>query len=139
MNKKHLVTSALLAALLAAHASGFAQDRYHGGRDQDRRDIDRYSQRDHGDNRRDHDRDGRDERSWQGRNNQRWDGAGPEHAFRRGEHLPPRYRNRQYVVTNYREHRLRPPPRGYQWVQTGSDYVLAAVATGIIADILINH
>jgi Ni/Co efflux regulator RcnB len=135
MNKKHLVTSALMAALLAAHASSFAQDRYHGGRDHDRRDDGRYSQRDHDR----HDDGRRDDGSWQGRSNARWDGAGPEHAFRRGDHLPPRYRNRQYVVTNYREHRLRPPPRGYQWVQTGSDYVLAAIATGVIADILINR
>jgi Ni/Co efflux regulator RcnB len=53
--------------------------------------------------------------------------------------LPDRYRNNQYVVNNWREHRLRPPPRGYHWVQTGGDYVLAAVATGIIADLIVNH
>lgn len=30
------------------------------------------------------------------------------------------------------------PPRGYHWVQTGSDYVLVAIATGIIFQILIH-
>ena len=31
------------------------------------------------------------------------------------------------------------PPRGYHWVQNGPDYVLVAIATGIIAQILLNH
>jgi Ni/Co efflux regulator RcnB len=31
------------------------------------------------------------------------------------------------------------PPRGYHWVQTGADYVLVAVATGIIANVLLGH
>ncbi|MDB5819260.1 MAG: hypothetical protein JWQ11_2900 [Rhizobacter sp.] len=69
----------------------------------------------------------------------RRDGAGPDHSFRRGGRLPDEYRSRQYVVDDWRGHRLSAPPRGYHWVQTGSDYVLAAIATGIIANILINH
>jgi Ni/Co efflux regulator RcnB len=138
-DKKYLAMSALTAALLAASASGLAQDRYHGDRNDNR-----YSQR-NDDRDRDRDRDGyrgddrRGDGRWEGRDNRRWDGAGPNHSFRRGDRLPPNYRNRQYVVNNWREHRLRPPPRGYQWVQTGGDYVLAAIATGIIADILINR
>ena len=148
MNKKHLATSTLLAALLsAACASSFAQDRYHRDRDDTR-----YSQRDHdrgdrrGDDRRNDDRrdgyqargGGRygDEGSGGAR---RWDGAGPNHDIRRGGRLPSRYRNHQYVVDNWRDHHLRPPPRGYHWVQTGGDYVLAAIATGVIADLIINH
>jgi Ni/Co efflux regulator RcnB len=66
-------------------------------------------------------------------------GAGPDHNFRRGGRLPVEYRNRQYVVDDWRGHHLRQPPRGYHWVQTGGDYVLAAIATGVIADILLNH
>jgi Ni/Co efflux regulator RcnB len=66
-------------------------------------------------------------------------GAGPDHNFRRGGRLPPEYRNRQYVVDDWRGHRLSAPPRGYHWVQTGGDYVLAAIATGIIAQILLDH
>jgi Ni/Co efflux regulator RcnB len=150
MEKKHLIIPALTAALLSASALSFAQDRYHGDRDRgDRNDGSRYSQRD-----RDHDRDNdrRDDRrdgyraqgggragseGWG--EERRWDGAGPDHSFRRGGRLPERYRNHQYVVNNYRQHNLRPPPRGYHWVQTGSDYVLAAIATGVIADLIINH
>ena len=66
-------------------------------------------------------------------------GAGPDHAFRRGGRLPADYRSRQYVVDDWRGHHLTAPPRGYHWVQTGADYVLVAVATGIIADILLNQ
>jgi len=45
----------------------------------------------------------------------------------------PQYRSRQYVVEDWRGHRLHQPPHGYQWVQVGGDYVLVAIATGIIA------
>ena len=71
-----------------------------------------------------------------------WDrgrGAGPEHNFYRGGRLPPYYRDRVYVVDDWRGHHLRQPPRGYHWVQTGTDYVLVAIATGIIASILLNQ
>ena len=66
-------------------------------------------------------------------------GAGPDHSFYRGERLPREYRNRSYVVDDWRGHHLSAPPRGYHWVQTGSDYVLAAIATGIIAQILLSQ
>jgi Ni/Co efflux regulator RcnB len=58
--------------------------------------------------------------------------------FRRGHRLPPEFRQRQYVVSNWRGHHLSPPPRGYHWVQVGPDYVLAAIATGIIANLILN-
>jgi len=56
-----------------------------------------------------------------------------------GGRLPQEWRSRQYVVDDWRGHHLSAPPRGYQWVQTGSDYVLVAIATGIIASILLNQ
>lgn len=65
-------------------------------------------------------------------------GAGPDHNFRKGGRLPTEYRGKQYVVDDWRSHRLSAPPRGYHWVQTGGDYVLAAIATGVIAQILLN-
>jgi Ni/Co efflux regulator RcnB len=65
-------------------------------------------------------------------------GAGPNHSYYRGQHLPAEYRQRQYVVNDWRSHRLSAPPRGYQWVQTGGDYVLVAIATGIILQLLLN-
>lgn len=66
-------------------------------------------------------------------------GAGPDHSFYRGGRLPTQYRSHQYVVDDWRGHHLSAPPRGYQWVQTGGDYVLVAIATGIIASILLNQ
>jgi len=66
-------------------------------------------------------------------------GAGPNHDFRKGGRLPQNYRSNQYVVNDWRGHHLNAPPRGYHWVQTGNDYVLAAVATGVIASILLNQ
>ena len=53
--------------------------------------------------------------------------------------MPHGLRTPQYVVANSRQHRLAPPHRGQQWVQVGGDYVLVAVATGIIASIIPNH
>jgi Ni/Co efflux regulator RcnB len=65
-------------------------------------------------------------------------GAGPKHEFYRGGRLPTEYRGRTYVVDDWRGHHLSAPPRGYHWVQAGSDYVLAAVATGVILDVLLS-
>lgn len=149
MSKKNVIVSTLAAALLSVTATGFAQDRGYGDRDHDRyiqRDNDRRGdyRNDRGDYRNDHRGNGRgddrrgDDRRWDGRDNRRWDGAGPRHDLRRGGRLPNEYRNRQYVVDDWRGHRLRQPPRGYHWVQTGGDYVLAAIATGVIADLIIN-
>jgi Ni/Co efflux regulator RcnB len=59
--------------------------------------------------------------------------------FRRGAHIPQEYRRSQYVIVDHHQHRLSPPPRGQQWVQVGADYVLIAVATGLIANIILNH
>jgi Ni/Co efflux regulator RcnB len=150
MEKKHLIIPALVTALLSVSASSFAQDRYHGDRDRSDRNDRNYGQRDRNDrndryDRNDNRRDGYQAYGGGRAGNEgwgeerRWNGAGPDHSYRRGDRLPARYRNHQYVVNNYREHHLRPPPRGYHWVQTGSDYVLAAIATGVIADLIINH
>jgi Ni/Co efflux regulator RcnB len=62
----------------------------------------------------------------------------PDRGWRRGDRLPYEYRHRNYVVDDWRGHRLRPPPRGYEWVQDGGDYLLVAIATGVIAEILLN-
>jgi Ni/Co efflux regulator RcnB len=85
--------------------------------------------------------DRRDNRDRVQRNYARRDerGAGPHHEFHRGMRLPREYRNRQYVVDNWRGHHLSAPPRGYHWVQTGSDYVLVAIATGIILQLILSN
>jgi Ni/Co efflux regulator RcnB len=65
-----------------------------------------------------------------------YNARGPE--FRRGHRLPPELRRNQYVVSNWRSHRLAAPPRGYHWVQVGPDYVLAAIATGVITNLILG-
>jgi len=66
-------------------------------------------------------------------------GAGPQHNWVRGSRIPPQYRTRHYVVNDWRGHRLSPPPRGYHWVQNGGDYLLVAIATGVIAQLILSH
>jgi Ni/Co efflux regulator RcnB len=94
---------------------------------------------------RDWDARGRDPRRDPGRGDRNRDqaphsrGAGPDRSFYPGGRLPPSYRHRNYVVDDWRGHRLPPPPRGYYWVQTGADYVLVAIATGIILQILLSN
>jgi Ni/Co efflux regulator RcnB len=66
-------------------------------------------------------------------------GAGPEHDFRIGQRLPQGWHQRTYVVDDWRGHYLSAPPRGYHWVQTGSDYVLVAIATGVILQLLLSN
>jgi Ni/Co efflux regulator RcnB len=66
-------------------------------------------------------------------------GAGPDHAWHKGDAIPAAYRGQRYEVTDWRSHHLSAPPSGYHWVQVNGDFVLAAVATGVIADMLLSN
>jgi hypothetical protein len=61
----------------------------------------------------------------------------PHRDWHRGDRLPPDYRGPNYVVDDWRGYGLLPPPPGYQWVSVNGDYVLAAIATGVISSILL--
>ncbi len=76
-----------------------------------------------------------------GRRHGRWEerGAGPGQQFYRGGRLPAGYRHGNYVVDDWRGRGLGAPPNGCQWVQTGDNYVLVALATGIIVQVLLNN
>jgi len=58
--------------------------------------------------------------------------------WRRGGHIARADWNRGRRV-DYRSHRLSAPPRGYEWRQVDNNYVLAAVATGVIASIILAN
>ncbi|MDE2155975.1 MAG: RcnB family protein [Xanthomonadaceae bacterium] len=59
--------------------------------------------------------------------------------YKRGGYLPVEYRTR-YVVHDWRRYGLREPPRGYHWVRSDNgDYLLVAITTGVIVDLLLNH
>lgn len=134
MNSKTVI-SAIVAMSLTTGGLAFAQ----GNGDRNDRGRNEQSQRDNQQDRRDNDR--RENNNGRANHEVQRDerGAGPNHAFHRGERLPMEYRHRQYVVDDWRSHQLSAPPRGYHWVQTGADYVLVAIATGVILQLFLGH
>lgn len=61
----------------------------------------------------------------------------PAPRFRRGARLPHEYRGHAYRVNDWHAHPgLYAPPHGHQWMQVGSDFLLVAIATGVIAGLL---
>ncbi len=123
---KRLIITTLAATLLAGTAlSGTAMaagQRYDDRGRYDQRHDNRHDSRyDHRDNRYDH-RDRRDYRRWE-----------------RGQRLDARYRGNGYYVSDWRRHGLRAPPRGYRWQRVDDNYILAAVATGLIASVIIAN
>ncbi|RQO47712.1 hypothetical protein DBV14_20515 [Variovorax sp. KBW07] len=145
INSKSMAVAAAALAMCMAAGSAFAQDRRFDGRPGDGRPGDgRYEQRDQrGPGDRNFDHRGSHGGYYRGnqdfRDGRQFDRRGfpqPHAEWRRGGRVPPEYRGRNYVVNDYRAYRLQPPPRGYQWVGVGGDYVLAAIATGLIAQII---
>jgi Ni/Co efflux regulator RcnB len=62
-----------------------------------------------------------------------------QQRFQRGHYLPHEYRQSRYYVNDWHSHRgLYAPPQGQQWMQVGSEFVLVALATGLIANLLIQ-
>ena len=125
-----------LAAGTAAFGQGYGNDRRSDSGDNRRNDRGDMRHGNRGDIRHDNRGDNRGRGHAYGHQRQDMRSFG---EFRRGQRLPPEYRNRQYVVNDWRGHHLSAPPRGYHWVQHGSDYVLVAITTGIIANLILNH
>lgn len=129
--------SSLSAAQPDRRGPGFEQrgDRQEARRDaqEARRDIreGRRDLRDARENRRDARENRRD-----ARNDRYYNARSPE--FHRGRYIPREYRSHNYYVNDWRGHRLSAPPRGHQWVQVGGDYVLIAVATGVIVNLMLR-
>ena len=144
MNKK-IILGAVLAAFVGTMGSAMAQGRgnddHRGNGNGNGNGNNKY--KDKHDDRRDFDGDRRNDRYDYGHdnrgNNNGHRGAGPRHDLYKGHRLPPQYRSKQYVVDNWRSHRLSAPPRGYHWVQTGADYVLVGIATGVIATLILSN
>src|SRR5579863_9310178 len=110
------LAAAAAAALLAGATTVAADPR---GGDGYQQQSDRVQQSDH-----QHDRWGRDQPSG--------------HHWQRGERMGyDDWSGAQRV--DYRQHHLRHPPRGYEWRKSNGQYVLAAVATGVIASIILSN
>ena len=148
MNSRKIL-SLMVACSIATSGLAFAQGRSdHGDRGdkQERKEDKRERKEDKRDDKNDRYQERRYEHSDRGdwgraHNGKRWEdrGAGPNHSFYKGQRLPVEYRARYYVVEDWRGHSLSAPPRGYHWVQTGNDYVLIAIASGLIAQLLLGN
>jgi Ni/Co efflux regulator RcnB len=104
------------------NGNGHGHDHDKGHRHQDR-DHDRHDRDRHGYNRYDHDR-YRDH----------------HHDWREGGHVASRYyRDDRYWVRDWHSRHLPQPPHGHRWMRIDGDYVLAAVATGVITAIVLGH
>lgn len=71
-----------------------------------------------------HDRDNRDNHGYVHHDEWRKGAKIRDEDWQRGEHI------------DYHERHLRAPPRGYEWRSVDGNYVLAAVATGVIASVV---
>jgi Ni/Co efflux regulator RcnB len=165
---KKLLTAAIALSVLASAGAASAQSYgrpYDGDDRRAPRAEERYDRRDARDDRRDDRRDVREDRRdyrddrrddryerradrretrYERRAERRYDGGRYYHPrgyqardWRRGERLPAAYRGRAYAV-DYRAYRLSAPPRGYEYRRVGDDVVLTAIASGIIASVLIG-
>lgn len=60
--------------------------------------------------------------------------------YRKGGRMPSEYRGRTYVVNDWRSDHLREPPHGYHWVRSDNgDFLLVAITTGVIMDLILHH
>lgn len=115
MKRIALITAALLTAAtpLAAAAPAFAdQGRSHYERDN-----------------RDHRNDHRDHRTV----------VVKKQVWHKGDRI--RYDNRRFHEISYRDYHYNTPPRGYRYVRDNNtgEILLAAIATGVIASIILNN
>ena len=145
------VISIAVPSLASAHPDYRGDDTHRSMQDQDRanahrdtRPDDRHDPRDNGRDRRLHDR--WDEHRHNGYMAQRrwYYGPPPAHgyyqpgyrAWSRGQYLAPYYR--QGVIRDYGRYRLRPPPRGYNWVRADHSIMLVNTRNGLILEVIIG-
>lgn len=130
---KKLTLIVAMAAMLAPTGALRAQHRpdrdRHDERGRDRHDDrgdryrhdDRHDRRDRGDH---YDRRYAERHQWR--------------SWKRGDRFDRRYA-RDYQILDHRRYRaLRQPPRGYHYVRSGNDAVLVAIATGVVAAVIVN-
>lgn len=143
---KRFLTSTALAVLAGTLAFGgvaSAQSRHDHDRGYERG-YDRNDRHDRGEHR-GHDRRDRYDRNdrYERRDDRRNYNSGYRSGWRdrsdwrRGGYVSYNDWHRGYYV-DYRRHHLRQPPRGYEWRRVDDNYVLAAVAGGLIASVILN-
>ena len=154
---KRILLSTLAALMIASPMALPATAQQGNSHQDDRRDNDR-NDNDHRDKDRHDDRhDRRDgDRNWdEAQHNgyyvgRSWYAGPPPVEIQRRDDYRPVYKvwakgdrlgyyNSRYVVVDYRERHLKRPPHGYHWVQDDrGDLILAAVAGGLIASVILG-
>ncbi|GAN59371.1 hypothetical protein ACI01nite_17200 [Acetobacter cibinongensis] len=72
----------------------------------------------------------------QARNRGGWNGGERQRDWHRGE----RYDGGGYYVDNWHGYNgLYAPPNGYRWINYGGTFLLTAIATGVISNIIANQ
>ena len=149
---KTIILGVAAAAMTLASSAAMAQP-YYGDRGYDRgaydqryRDSDRDGRPDHREWGRDRDRDGRPDQydrydnrrgpsygyGAYGRDAYRGAYSGQGGRWRQGQ-VYPHYRQRGYVIDDYRRYNLGPPRPGYRYYRSDNgDVVMAAIASGLI-------
>ncbi len=150
---KRTIIAGMLLTLLAgslALADPPHWNGHHGGRDhrewrhEDHRGDqgrDHRDWRERRDWRREHEREGWRARRWGDFDNGRYRRP-PGYYFRiwrRGDRLPIAFRAPAYIVPDTAYYHLAPPPPGYYWVRVGNNAVLAAIATGVVLNVIGNE
>lgn len=137
------LSSVFVALSLLVSSGAVLADRDHDdhGHDRGHGYADRHDRDDH------HDRDdrrGRNDRDYRYRgDDHRYYGArydhdgrydsGPRHWSRGG-----RYDGPMYIVNDYSDYRLAPPPYGYRWVRNDQSYLLVSIGDNMILDVAIR-
>ena len=122
---KRILTAVVALSLLNGAAVMAQPNRFGQG--------DNRGQQDRNDQRRNDEGRGRNEGNRDRRDDPGVRAAAPR--FSRGDRLPDQYRRNQYIVGDWRQRGLRPPPRGYRWVRNdNNDFFLALIATGVITE-----
>lgn len=63
----------------------------------------------------------------------------PHEQWKRGHVVDQRYRSDRYWVTDWRARHLSPPPHDHRWLYVNGDYVLVAIASGVIVSVLSGY
>lgn len=63
----------------------------------------------------------------------------PHRDWHRGAAVQPVYRGDRYWVTDWRARHLYAPPRDHRWLYVNGDYILVAIASGLIVNILAGY
>ncbi|SOU07578.1 RcnB family protein [Xanthomonas arboricola] len=128
---KRIIGSLMVVSLLTSGAA-FATPQQHDDRDRSAQHHDAHGPDRRDDHRDDRHDDKRDPRPSAHNDDHRNDRRGP--PYRRGERLAPDHRGTR--VADYRKHHLNTPQRGHEWRRVDNNYVLIAVATGLIASVV---